>query len=145
LHTKLVRDLLHNMANKLACLQGGLESMQLSDIAPGPTRESFLLLQENFTEIRNMFYETHQAFTESYRHSYQTYHGDPPLTDKTKQVLKLGDVIKVPDPGREDLWDAGFQGVVISTTRGDGLICVRDPVDDCWDIDAFRVEKITST
>jgi hypothetical protein len=33
-------------------------------------------------------------------------------------------------------------GVVISITRGDGIITVRDAEDDCWDVEASRVEKL---
>jgi hypothetical protein len=141
MHTKLVRDLLHKLSNKIVGLQCSLELIQPSDITPGPSQEAYTLLKRSVNDITNLIHESHQALTISYRKNYETYKGDPPLVDKNGTSLKLGDCIEVPTPEGNDPWEKTFLGVIISTTRGDNMICVRDTATSCWDVEANRIEK----
>ena len=142
MHTKLVRDLLHKLSNKIVGLQCSLELIQLNDITPGPSQEAYTLMKRSVNDITNLLHETHQTLTISYRKNYETYKGEPMLKDAHSAELHLKDQVIVPDPEAGDLWQHSFTGAIISTTRGDGIVCVKDQDDDCWNVEANRVTKL---
>jgi hypothetical protein len=141
-HTKLLRTLCHDLNNVVAGVLGNLECMQLSDIAPGPSRKHYQAALESCERLCAIVRKAQTELYGSYRKSYTTYKGEPMLADKNGDPIQLHSYVDVPDPAREDLWENSFVGVVISTTKGDGLITVRDSADDCWDLDACKVELL---
>jgi len=141
-HTKLLRELLHDMSNAVAGVQGSLENIPLSDIEPGQSRECYQSALQCCTRLRDILTKSCEELYDDYRRHYSTYKGEPMLVDKSGIEIHMKDFVEVPDPTPDDLWEHSFVGIVISTTRGDGVITVRDTADDCWDVDANRVEKL---
>lgn len=146
MHTSLMRKHLHDFANKLASLQGGLDLISLGDVADGPARDSLELSKKSANELCMLLSATRDTFYGSYRQSYDTYKGEPPLLDSNGVELKLHDEVIVPNSKySDDFWMEGFKGEIISTTVGEGLVSVKDPKDNCWRINAQRVTKVTHT
>lgn len=67
MHTRLMRDLLHEFSNKLTALKGSLDCVLLGDIDPGPTRESILLAQKSTNELCSLLSKANDLFYEYYR------------------------------------------------------------------------------
>lgn len=141
-HTKLLRELLHDLNNIMVGVQGSLENVELSDVKPGPTQDSIKEALECSRKLCDRLVTAQQELYASYRHHYSTYKGEPMLKDKNSVEIHLKDPVEVPDAEPNDLWEHSFVGIVISTTRGDGIITVRDTADDCWDVEANRIELI---
>jgi hypothetical protein len=141
-HTKLLRELLHDLSNALTGLQGSLENILLSDIEPGQSRECYQEALQCCHKLGDIITRNRDELHNSYQRHYTTYKGEPMLKDKNGSEIHMKDFVEVPDPTTDDLWEHSFVGIVISTTRGDGIITVRDTADDCWDVEASRVEKL---
>jgi len=136
-----IRELLHDMCNKLVAIDVSIQSIKPEDVAPH-AQEHYRCLKENVEGIKQALYEAHSAIHDMLHKHYPEYTGEPPLLDRNNVQLKMGDPVEVPSPKAADMWGNSFAGTIISTTRGDGLICVRDQEDDCWDIEANRVTKL---
>jgi hypothetical protein len=141
-HTKLLRDLLHDLSNIMVGIQGSLENVDLSNVDPGPLQDSIKEALECSKRLCTRLSTAQQELYASYQRHYSTYKGEPMLVDKNGTEIHMKDSVEVPDAAPDDLWEHSFVGVVISTTRGDGIITVRDAEDDCWDVEASRVEKL---
>jgi hypothetical protein len=142
MHTKLLRELLHDMANAVAGAQGSLENVQLCDIEPGPSRDSYITALVSCKKLMTIINAAREELHSTYRRNYATYKGEPMLVDKNGTEIHLKSKVEVPDPVGDDLWNNNFVGIVISTTRGEGIVTIRDSADDCWDVDANRVELL---
>lgn len=141
-HTLLLRKLLHDISNIMAGIQGSLESIELNDITPGPARERYQKALQYCYRIKEVLQKSQKDLYITYRRHYSTYKGEPMLKDKNGTEIHLKDLVEVPNAEPDDLWEHSFVGIVISTIRGDGIITVRDTADDCWDVEANRVEKL---
>jgi hypothetical protein len=141
-HTKLLRDLCHDLNNIVAGIQGNLGNIQLCDIEPGTSRDSYIAALCCTQKLGTVIHQAQDELHASYRKNYATYKGDPALTDRQGKEIRLKSYVEVPPPDRDDRWEQSYIGIVISTTRGDGIITVRDTADSCWDVDANRVEII---
>lgn len=135
-----IRELLHTMCNKLVAIDLSTQAIHPSDLPPA-AQEHYKTLKESVESIKECLYEAHEAIHEMLHKHYPEYKGEPPLTDSKGTPLKMGDRVLVPAGTAGDLWDHEYVGTIISTTRGDGVICVRDQEDDCWDVEALRVTK----
>ena len=133
-----IRELLHDMCNKLVAIDLSTQAIRPSDLPP-EAREHYKTLQESVEGIKECLYEAHEAIHEMLHKHYPEYKGEPALVDSKGTQLKLGSIVLVPSPKASDLWEHEYVGTIISTTRGDGVICVRDQEDDCWDVEALRV------
>jgi len=140
MHAKRIRLLLHAMSNKLVAVDACIQQLRPEDI-PEASRDSYRDLQTGVESIKGILHEAREAVLEVLHKHYPEYPGEPPLVDKNNQALKMGDLVGVPSPETADMWSNEFVGTIISTTRGDGLICVRDQDDDCWDIEASKVTR----
>ena len=141
-HTKLLRDLCHVINNIVAGIQGHLSNIQLSDIEPGVSRDSYAGALLSCKKLCTVIHQAQDELHASYRRNYATYKGDPALTDRQGKEIRLKSYVELPPPNNDDRWEQSYIGIVISTTRGDGLITVRDTADSCWDVDASRVKII---
>lgn len=143
MHVQKMRQLLHELANKISILQGSLDCVMLGDIPPGTTRESLEVCRKSSRELCAMITATREAFFDGYRQDAASYKGEPPLLDKNGVLLKFEDEVLVPDPEySDDYWVEGFRGSIASTTVGDGMIAVKSDDQCCWFINARRVQKL---
>lgn len=146
MHTSLMRKHLHDLANKLACLHGSLELISIGDIPEGSSRESLELCKKSANELCMLLAATKDTFYGSYRQSYDTYKGEPPLLDNKGVQLRMNDEVIVPESKySDDFWGDSFRGEIISTTVGEGAISVKDSNDNCWRVNAQRVTKVNHT
>jgi hypothetical protein len=144
MHTSLMHKHLHDLANKLAIMQGSLDCIILGDIPEGQARKDIELCKKATQELCMLLTATRETFYATYRQSYDTYKGEPPLLDINGIQLKLHDPVIVPDPKcSDDFWAGSFRGEIISTTVGEGAVSIKDSNDNCWRIDAQRVTKVT--
>jgi hypothetical protein len=135
-----IRELLHDLCNKLVAIDLSTQIINPADL-PKESQDAYRILQESVEGIKECLYEAHEAIYEVLHKHYPEYKGEPMLVDSKGIQLKMNDHVLVPEPNASDLWGNEFVGTIISTTRGDGVICVRDQDDDCWDVEALRVTR----
>jgi hypothetical protein len=130
------------MCNKLVAIQYSMASITPDKLLTQDAKEAYGTLVKAIDGIENLIRDANTALYDSYHRHYATYKGDPTLRDTHGNALYRGDVVAVPNPKATDTWAEAYQGEIISTIRGEGMICVRDPNDDCWDVEASSVEKL---
>jgi hypothetical protein len=141
-NTKLLKDLLHDLCNKIAALQGSLELITPQDL-PASKQQDLIVARAAVQEIITLIHATYEQQTLPYRSKDAQYAGDPPLIDVKGNPLRRHDPVRLPPPRACDFWEGSIIGVIVSTIQGDGMICVRGPDGTCWDVEATRVEKIS--
>lgn len=138
--TQKIRGLLHDLCNKLIAIDLSTQFIKPEDLN-AEAREAYCTLKESVESVKGILCETHEVIHEILHKHYPEYKGEPPLVDTKGTQLRMNDRVLVPEPRAADLWGNEFVGTIISTTRGDGVICVRDQDDDCWDVEALRVTR----
>jgi hypothetical protein len=118
------------------------EQIKSQDFCTPNAYEHYKMMLQAYEELNQTLQKATQALYESYHQYYALYKGEPILRDKNGTELHLQDKVLVPSPRPNDLWETEYEGTIISTTCGDGVVCVWDMDQDCWKIDSTRVTKL---